>query len=372
MAASSVGPIAPLSGLPASFPRTPSRSSDNAPDLRNGALVLAELARGGRPPGRPGRAPRSSSRSPTPGSGCRAQPRSGSLGHPATSSSPPGASQVARQPPSRSSNRPAGVRSARRPRPEGAGPQIMSTRPTSVRGECAGRRYQSGDGVSLFSGRPRGPISAVFGRPGGPMPERFVRPAASSWIGATATPRRPCRSSVNTSSAGPRWPASRSVNPRASASPGCPSACAALAAASVAGVVGHEDPQRGHRRHLLGERSREQVGDHSDAESGIVGAVQRRACGGGRPARRLDDVVDEEARDRGALRLGRDDALVRDDHAAGGAGEQPVGDQVSVDVDVPVRVDPGNVQHRDVRLERARRRGRRRPYAGRPSPSATD
>ena len=28
---------------------------------------------------------------------------------------------------------------------------------------------------------------------------------------------------------------------------------------------GHEDPQRGHRRHLLGERSREQVGDHSDA-----------------------------------------------------------------------------------------------------------
>ena len=41
VAASSVGPIAPLSGLPASFPRTPSRSSDNAPDLRNGALASA-------------------------------------------------------------------------------------------------------------------------------------------------------------------------------------------------------------------------------------------------------------------------------------------------------------------------------------------
>ena len=54
MAASSVGPVAPLSGFPASFPRTPSRSSDNAPDLRSGALVsravseTEELGRGGR------------------------------------------------------------------------------------------------------------------------------------------------------------------------------------------------------------------------------------------------------------------------------------------------------------------------------------
>ena len=100
----------------------------------------------------------------------------------------------------------------------GAGPQTTSTRSTSVLPECAASRYQSGHGVSLLSGSPRGPMSATFGRPGSPIPERFVRPAASSWIGATATPSRPRRSSVKTSVAQSGGPPPIAVSPSESAS----------------------------------------------------------------------------------------------------------------------------------------------------------
>ena len=143
-------------------------------------------------------------------------------------------------------------RGAARP---GAGPLTTSTASTRVRGEWAGRRYQTRAGVSLLSASPRVPGRAVRGAPGGPIPDRLVRPRASSWAGATATPAAPRARSANTSPIPFRGPgraptrpsspsvragsgsASRRVKPPAIARSGRPSLRAARAAATVSGEV---------------------------------------------------------------------------------------------------------------------------------------
>ena len=178
-----------------------------------------------------------------------------SPGAPLTSSRPPAASQSAVQPASVRSKRPAGVirrRGAARP---GAGPLTTSTASTRVRGEWAGRTYQTRAGVSLLSASPRVPGARCAGPPAGRSPTGWC--GRGRRAGPGRPPRRPrrgraARTRRRSPPAGPggRPPgpprrgsgpapgaASRPVKPPAIARSGRPSLRAASAAATVSGEV---------------------------------------------------------------------------------------------------------------------------------------